>query len=866
VAIDGIFYDCQNGTVSVDLTLSGNSTVSFVVIDPTGLLYFRKNDQVTITDEGFSYQGFVHDTKIVNQAPSTTNFITVNCQDMRYVASKRYYSGAEYIERFAGDVVADTLSNTLSSEGVTSNYASQVEQTYLDWVRGEQVGLVASNTLSGGNLELQPAGQDIEFDLPVATKLSMNAIKLTGYCSSGYSSAYAYVTIWTGDQLVSTICSLVYDMWISSSSPEIKAGVDILLQDGTSLSSYPFGVVENDAQNISADPKNDLSGFANDQWYSRSIAFNLTGNSIKTVSIALGGSAQGNYTAYFRRIRLVDASGDILQTFFDDTYTEMPVCFYTIDTGYSNLNAEVVTAYDKETIATFVNDLTLVQIIKSSVVLYGQKNPITTLSNASGTILLETSLDQGISYQLCINGKTIPNLFAGANVSGQSLTIRQTIIQGIYADEPTDFSFAHFIITTSYAANIPSFIQTIYSASQFNAGNLFNTMVFGDNGIQLPGSSILWNSIDDLNGTTMIGVGSTIIDKRMLAIGIDGNSDVKLRLDKIGSWQNFTAEVACTIPAVATDNTGIVYRTTFWGDLNDSYAYNVFLNQTQVAIGLGSNTAVSFFLLLASSPIALTANSQHTLKVQALDSQHTVWLDGVKLIQVTDSTFTGSGQIGLRYYNSTTTTPTSGIALYQNFGITSSYTGSWDSPAYDLSFVGIYGHSFITWDISGLSANTNIVVNTSVDDLQTAQPCTRDAPIPNLQVGQNLKGKKLYVSVYLSTGNAYDLVNMKGITIWISPLYSASGAWMSIPLSIDTVGTIGKGYISWFGNVYQNTSLAIDTSLDGENWTTAGTTASNDVAISLLTSQPEVYVDSFAEDSTTNYLSTSGTILSGGGV
>ena len=128
------------------------------------------------------------------------------------------------------------------------------------------------------------------------------------------ADAWAHIKIWEGSLIIPDGAFLEYQVRISGNSPAYRAAVDIAAEGGKTLS----GSGAKDENGASADPGEDLSDHAVDQWYHRKIPLQtLSGAAAAEISLAfqVGPHGGGAYRAFFDNIQITD--GDwVLETIY----------------------------------------------------------------------------------------------------------------------------------------------------------------------------------------------------------------------------------------------------------------------------------------------------------------------------------------------------------------------------------------------------------------------------------------------------------------------------------------------------------------------------------------------------------------------
>lgn len=843
------------GTWKMSDKIDQQGQCNFTIIDTTGLASFSKYQPVVVTDSitGVIFDGIVDKAKATKLYPNAHRMWSITCTDETYLLSKRT-SRKQYKAQFAGTIVADQIQRYGASEGVTGAFALDWDEQFVDWQAGILSGTTATTNASNnnpgdGDLELSPAGTDTNYSEGATGGFSGNALKLTASAQAGYASAVVYRKVWSGSQTIVSGDFLSYDVWVPSTNPGIYASVDMAFSDGTFLSANAQG--GNDNQGLSSLPSNDLSGLANDQWYSRNHApfGSVIGKTITGMYVTLYGTTEGSYEAYFRRILWKNGGTTKISVFVDNT-TAPAVNVQGQNTGFLNVNLGVVQAAEKTGSATTTINLSSVAIVKkSSVAWETEAIGLTTISNPSA-ILLESSIDGGLSWMTCASGSPIPQLIAGMVTSSLTLKIRKTITQTTNPDASLLISGVKVIVESSYASSKTDVSKT-YAAADFPGGTNSNTVTNGAN-LTMAGKLVPFSSIGDYNGvTTQFGIASGIfLYKKTLAFNNSLTGASQLRLDNVGNtWKDFTVEIDIYISPNAADENGLTFRTTNYGSGAASFSYFAGFTQTSVVLKKGTNTTGGTTITtIQTATIALNAQSTHRLKVVANGTTLQVYCDDVLMINTTDSSFNIAGYFGLRLNN---TTGTSTQVYYSNFGVSSALSGIWTAPTQiSIAGAGTYGNSIVFWDDNQTPDTTSIAVNASYDNGFSWNPCTNGAELPGFTPGQSLTGKNVLMQVVLTSNNASTFPSMAGLSFIVMGQFSASGTRVSPALSLSTVlPRAGTALVNWNANQPTNTSVAIATSIDGKA-TWQGVAAPGN-GITGINVQPTAYYDSFDSIGTT---------------
>lgn len=861
----------------LDDSIGTISTFLCTIGDLSGTQHFKRGMQITISDSarGTLYTGFVMSSVETNYIPQTYIESYVSCVDNQYLVDKRTYPGPEYVNQYAGAILADQL-NYLSAEGITAQYASLRETTQAQLALGTLSNVVSSTNQGNGDLELASAGTIVSHseDLTTGTLTNMQnagstltlqsipALKLTGNSSQGQGGGstnnFAYVELSSVNVALASGDYLQYEIWISSTSPQIMAGVDGICSDGTNLRDVTTPGFMNDQNGLWMHPKTDLSGYANDQWYTRQIVLsNVSGKTLSKVTVALEGNTNGNYTAYFRNVKLYTSSGGVKQTFFATTLGSVGQANTILsNSGYTNVALVVVTSYQQSGIrVSTATSITSVGIVKSSLMSWQATVPTGT------TLIEEVSVDYGATWQACTRSQPFLSLLPGTNVSGYQIATRQRMmLTGTSPEVSPVLSSQIWSIAPSYNASVTGLLEIDQQASDFNAGSNNNIQVNGDNQMSLRG---VWRTWDDASVArqTYFGMGGMGTVGQQANVTVTGyQNEGVAQLDFAGSWQNFIAEIDCSVSSLG--DVSFCYRTTNQGTGKNTMAYSIQLNPSSITLGYGANNGSSSgqaYTSLQAAPTNLTGtNLKIRMKVVVSGSSHRIYLDDVLYINVTDSTYTSSGKFGLRFVNTTAGTTTYS-AFFDNFGVMSSLTGYHKVGPLSISGLSTIGNSLVLWD-ADIPPAGGMLVETSFDN-STWQTCTNGSPIPQLPPGMVNNNTQLYIRTTLNTGNAsassivgrdgntYLTPTVHGITIWAVNQINAKGNRIGPVLSLGNIGRIGSTLAAWNALTPPNTSLGIDTRVDGGSWTDVSTM--NGGTVPGLGVQPLATIDQYTSNTST---------------
>ncbi len=882
---------CTVGGVSVALyskvqvseRANQRTTASFGIVDTTNTLTIAQNMKVVLQENGVNkFVGYVDtsDRQVIVSNASLISIYDVSCKDTQYLSDKMTYTGDELTGVTSGDAVALIHQNALASQGVTANYQIDLNKTTADFTPGTHTNTYAVND----SLQLAPAGstftikETLNADWNAGTFIplgdantgmtygsdniflsSNNAIKLTGRANAlAGTNLYVYYNIFTfSGRVVTAGDFFVYTIWVCGDSPVISGGLDLVFTDGTTLRDQSWGPV--DGESISSHPKTDLSLSAKDTWYFRTInmASGVAGKTIHHCVMALEGDKAGTYTIYVKDVRYCNSSFTTLDAIFNDTH---PMVSPTIQgsVGYDNIVLSQVKAYTQTGWRKSPNYTNGVCNVAGNSLISWTADE-TVQRTAPNTIYppqitVESSIDGGNTWQFCTNKQPIPNLMPGMSVSGKVFKLRQTMNVGGPNPELTPVMHDCDLVIQP----CPVATKSDYAVSGFAGDASFatgtNTRLTNDAtlGLYMTGYTKIWKGFGSLTGQTVwtassFGAQEDYINS--LRLNCYGVADVRSQFSWVGNYADFTLDIDINTYN-ATGIYGVVYRTTFWGNANDTYGYfaGIDMSNQLLVLGHGSNSSSGAWTQVTTALGLYQANTVYHMQIVASGTSHKIYIDGVLLINTTNSFTTASGGVGARFYN-----PSSGVnqnAYFYNFGIISgtnlTSTRTW--PSASVSAVGIVESSVMQWNAT-VPDTASLDIQVSLDGGSTYQSCTNNATIPGCANGANLSGKSLLIKAVYGTNNVSAVPALFGLTAIISSDFQASGNWKSPTMNVSSVGYVGSSSFTWVADVPANTTLVGKTTLDNSTYTTV----TSGSAVAGLNSQPDQMSDSFTTNTSANY-------------
>jgi hypothetical protein len=852
--IGGVSVLVANAGFSLVDALENRSILTLTVLDSPGTANYTRGQPVSFSDSstGLSYNGFVNTsapTKLGIAGPFVAHVITT--MDKQYLLDKRTNS-TNFLNWYAGDIATNFVDSTLASEGVTAPYATHRDSTAANFNQGLLSGVVGTSNIGDGDLELLPSGSTVTISESVnadfatgflnntqainntLTPTTVSALKFQSTLSVPLVANFAYVKVWQGALTIGTNDTLNYDVWCASTSPGSAIAVDLTCSDGTLLHNVALLVDQN---NLAVGPATDLSTYAKDRWYTRTIALTgLTGKTVNAVTIASAGTGAGTYTGYVKNCYLGSQVGSP---------------FFGLTTTTPNVNPPLVVSYSGFSVTltsvTAVNvwvpgnsyrisngyTIDPVKLLGSSIVTWINGN----VSGAS--VVLSASYDGGNTYAACTNNAALPALPAGSNVVGLTLTLKEAL--NTTGPDPTLLpTLNNVAITVNSApkATKSDIVTSFYSAATWNAGT-YNLLGLASDGVGITCVAPLTRNWSDLivTGQSLFPNYANISESASTGayvMTVPGTTASPVpqgqsRLDFAGSFVNFTLEVDLKFnQTTAGSQLGITYRQTYWDNANNTFGYYFGLangepSNQNLIFGYGSNSSTPAFTQLATATFTPVINTTYHVKIVVNGSSHQIYFNGAgtPTISVTDFNTLTTGYIGLRFFGAVTAATTF-TYTFDNFvldGVVAN-NGTWLSPSTSISSLVTCGPSAIAWtesntSVSGVAGNSIAIVQTSIDGGATYQTCTNGGAIPNLLVGTTVTGLSLLTKISLSTtpgGFNPEVARL----VWrvLGQYPGATGTRSTVPLGLDTATRANVG--SGFG-----------TGTDGQTYTQVGTATTN---------------------------------------
>lgn len=667
--------------------------------------------------------------------------------------------------------------------------------------------------------------------------------------------------IWTGSQVIGSNDTLNYDIWIASTSPSEEAGVDLFFSDGTQLTEYLGTKGSNldvgiwDQNLVSVSPIQNLADYAADTWYYRQVNLApLSGKTVTAVSIFNSGNIAGTFDIYVKNCYLGSHSGSPFFSPSQTAPTTNPPTVSSIGAYIANATIVTVQAIYDPAISSRISpaySIDSVKLVKNSMISWVASNPLNgpsvvtgdpgTSTNASSMAIF-VSYD-GTTWLPCTNNKAIPGLPAGANVAGENLYLLETFSGG---QDPTAVpTLASIAITINSApkATTTDIVQGYGTTAGWNSGTELGTAPNANGDLALGQTSYTWSNLNNMTFVSGEIADSDVtpptqsVSSGKYIITSQGDSDAAVwsssRFNFIAAAQDFTANADFSLSSGGADQNeiGFLYRQTYWGTPNNSFAYYVRIMQngsgtaggTSITLGYGINSppqstsGAGTYTILQKVSKTISNGTTYHVKIIVSGSRHQVFWNNSSTadIDILDDTYTSPGNIGIRTYQNALNTSVS-TGSVTNFTVTNTFAGLWTSPSINLNSLGTVGNAQVSWgeiNAAGKIQQTAII-NASLDGGTTWTQCTNAAVsqtsvIPILQPGTSTVGKSLKLQVVLSANGFLNSPIIRGLYLHICGAYpTVSGTRSTAPLGNDLM--IRANQSGW------------GTAFDGQSWVKVG--------------------------------------------
>src|SRR6266704_1801031 len=385
--------------LSIQTNLDERDRATFTAVDTTGTAIFSKGQKVTITETvaGLLFTGYVNTAKRNNLVPNPFVSWDIDCLPPQYALDKRT-SNRQYTYQYAGAIVADLYNRYMAPEGVIASTAVQIVTTPADWNMGSLSGVVGASTVGDGDLELLSSdslsatfNSTAQWNLGTLTNVGTGTqgdIALVGQTKNWDDGNKGTRTLYGQGSPSDSISSGAYRLFCSANN-ETRARQDW-------AGTWQNGTIEVDlvlaGDNLFPGFTFRTTGWSNsDSTYAYCVE--LTTSKIALRKGTNGGSA---------------------------TSSEMASTSFSPKLSSGTYRVRVVMNALSGTWVSPAQALDAITTIAGTVVSWDA-------SLNAATIKVETSVDNGATYQSASNGGSIQGLTIGGSGAGKTLKIRATL-------------------------------------------------------------------------------------------------------------------------------------------------------------------------------------------------------------------------------------------------------------------------------------------------------------------------------------------------------------------------------------------------------------------------------------------------------
>lgn len=152
-------------------------------------------------------------------------------------------------------------------------------------------------------------------------------------------------------------------------------------------------------------------------------------------------------------------------------------------------------------------------------------------------------------------------------------------------------------------------------------------------------------------------------------------------------------------------------------------------------------------------------------------------------------------------------------------------SGHRDSPEITgIRQVGKAAQTSVSWNINDQPTGTSVKVYTrhSLDDGATwtdwAEVANSGDPIPGIAQATDLTNARLQYRVELGTTDTSVTPSVDSLSISLTSGYKPSQTFTLTPIDVSSIGEVADSAMNWTANTPSGTSVAIEASIDGSDW------------------------------------------------
>lgn len=420
----------------------------------------------------------------------------------------------------------------------------------------------------------------------------------------------------------------------------------------------------------------------------------------------------------------------------------------------------------------------------------------------SGTsLLIETSVDGGASWQAATNNGLIPNLTNGEDLTGKTLLVRQTF---------TSTNNGHAPLLRSLGVDLVSgYLPTgSHTSEEIDLSQVATVSAMS---VTYTKSLPSQTSIQVESRFSQDGVVYTDWAPLAQSSSIPGiTKNMDLSHAKLQLRETLASTDSNVTPVIS--NLALLL----------SSGYNQLGNHGGLVINLAPVGLVASTVLTYNQTTPTGTTALVESRVSSDDGVSWAAWEPVTSGQAIPSIPAGMDlshtQVELRETLSTTDTAVTPRLSYLGLSAISGYatTGLYTGLPFNYSAAGVPASSTLNWTAT-TPAGTSIVVESSVDNGLTWSPVTNGGAIPNL-VGHT----EVLLREHLNTTNSLAAPKLVSVSVLVESGFAPSGVWISAPINLSTTGVVNSSKITWDSTLPLGTSIIVETSLDnGLTWDVA---------------------------------------------
>ena len=459
VTIAGVEVAFDEDSWQLHLTADERQRAQMTVLDYTGTTFYTTKEQIIITDPvlGRLFAGVIIDDKQdkSNVYPDPTVEHQIDTVDNFYFVGKRTSNRQYTTPTYTSKIVFDAVSDVLASEGIVAPAAQRTDTTQSDWSAGTLTNTIATMNVGDGDLELT-SSSSVTKSYQVAsdwssggtlTNVQANSggdVSLVGYTRNWddgvFSGQTLYGTRTPGQGVTNGQFTLTTGNNTDARSRLSFAGsswqnfileVDITIPPAGGQIGVVYRTTgwQNNNNTFAYTCIATTTGISLGTGTNSSSGSGLFGNLVTaSVSLTAGttyrfkseisGSTHQIYLNGTRYITITDSSYTAAGYLGLRTFYFVSGATNTLTVDFDNFGVMAALSGTWQSSSTSINAITS---IATSIITWD-----TSLSTG-GTVLVQTSIDGGSTWQTATSGGPIPGLTAGTSGTGKSVLVKVSL-------------------------------------------------------------------------------------------------------------------------------------------------------------------------------------------------------------------------------------------------------------------------------------------------------------------------------------------------------------------------------------------------------------------------------------------------------